>query len=164
MYEFKYLAFLEPGELIVPKRGEFSNLADMLAKVKLVDTNVSLSRTSYCFRWITGILGHTHKLRFLQETRPWSRRSRWGPGQIWSSCPTQLGQMFPLNRAVSPNYPLLSLDDNWTARPFSRPIIIQKSLPLNCFGRCSALAVETSFGQLQYLNRWNTYNFIESWR
>ena len=164
MYEFKYLAFLEPNELIVPKRGNFSNLADMITKVKLFDTKVNLSRTSYCFRWITGILGHTQKLIFLQETRPWSRRSRRGPEQIWSSCHTQLGQMFPLNRTVSPNYPLLSFDHTWTARPFSRPIIMQKSLPLNCFGRCSALAVETSFGQLQYLNRWNTYNFIESWR
>ena len=70
MYEFKYLAFLEPGELIVPKRGDFSNLADMIAKVKLLDTKVNLSRTSYCFRWIKGILGHTQKLRLLQETRP----------------------------------------------------------------------------------------------
>ena len=56
MYEFKYLIFLEPAELIVPKRGDFSNLADMIAKVKLLDTKVNLSRTSYCFRWITGIL------------------------------------------------------------------------------------------------------------
>ena len=61
MYEFKYLAFLEPGELIVPKRGDFSNLADMIAKVKLLDTKANLSRTSFCFRWITGILGHTQK-------------------------------------------------------------------------------------------------------
>ena len=70
MHEFKYLAFLEPAELIVPKRGDSSNLADMIAKVKLLDTKVNLSRTSYCFRWITGILRHKQKLRFLQETRP----------------------------------------------------------------------------------------------
>ena len=34
-----------------------------------------------------------------------------------------------------------------------RPIVVQKSLPLNCFGRCSALAVEQSFGQLLHYVR-----------